>query len=230
MFCNFAVCTAVFVALHSNDALALQQGNSMTPSTGARQDDVYTTAPGVTTSPSAATTPTLEAADTTPPFPITVATTTTEEGLHSADCDPHFPTEPIESSSTPSPALTPPPGATPVATNPPPPETATPAPGTGKDSALNASPASTSDVLGDDAAHSANQVNTQSTGNGTSKSTGTLTLGIFAVVAAVAAVGTAASRMKKSRENDLDAALATPGDSHIHIEIKHTPTGGSTIL
>lgn len=51
-----------------------------------------------------------------------------------------------------------------------------------------------------------------------------------AAVVAVAAVGVAASHIKKSRE--ADAALSTPGDNdnNIHIEIKRTPAGGSTIL
>ncbi|CAH0479870.1 unnamed protein product [Peronospora belbahrii] len=75
----------------------------------------------------------------------------------------------------------------------------------------------------------ANQANTQSSISHTGTKNYTLSIFIVATIAAVAAVGIAASHIKKPRS--VDDALVTPDDNEmIHIEIKRTPAGGSTIL
>ncbi|CEG46936.1 uncharacterized protein PHALS_03605 [Plasmopara halstedii] len=221
MFRKFTVWTAVIVAVHSNNVLALQQSNSIT------QNDAYTTMSDLNSSSS-----------TDNSIPSANEPTSLTSGLHAKDCNPNFPTESIESTITPSPVPTSTPEASP-ATNPtplnavtptlPPEKTSTSTPS--ENTSLSANPISTTDDLGENGSdQTAQQANTQSSETNNVGSTSTVGLGLLATVAAVAAVGTAASRMKKAREDDADAALATPGDSHIHIEIKHTPTGGSTIL
>lgn len=155
--------------------------------------------------------------------PTPLATTPTASNPtpdnHFKDCNPNFPKD-IGETDAPIPAVTLP--ETTSAPPPPPPVTPTMAPSVIQTDAL----ATKNDGIADES--SAHQANTQSGTASTSHTGSFVGVGVVGLIAAVAMVGTVASRMKKARE--ADAALATPGDSNIHIEIRRTPTGGSTIL
>ncbi|POM72779.1 Glycoside hydrolase, partial [Phytophthora palmivora] len=192
--------------------------------------------------------PSVPTTGTKPPSVTPTATTpTAEQGSHQTDCNPNFPTEETEApvatptATTATPAVTPAattatPDVTPAATTPTSPKqgVVTPAPTTSTDvesSASKTNSASTTEDSGSDTIDQTAQQATTKSGEDSNKggNSTVLTFCIIGAVAAVAAVGVAASRMKNARE--ADAALATPGDNeNIHIEIKRTPAGGSTIL
>ncbi|KAF4028610.1 hypothetical protein GN244_ATG19711 [Phytophthora infestans] len=278
MFRKFAVCTAVLVAVLSNEALSLQQGGSFTPTTGGNQDDSpggdtgrYYSIPGDHSGYAGLDSgshyavsgdggpcgyacfhsghyhadDTLNAFDSVDPFNafgfsrFGLQPELPHRGNQEPSCYPcRYDTDPSGNSGcyhtyvdSADPAETPA-VTTPTSTKGP---VVTPAATTSTDVESSASKAddsasTTQESSSDNIEQTAQQANTQS-GNENNDGTSTSTIGLALVgtVAAVAAVGVAAAQVKKAR--DADAALETPGDSeNIHIEIKRTPAGGSTIL
>uniref|UniRef100_A0AAV1TTG7 Uncharacterized protein n=1 Tax=Peronospora matthiolae TaxID=2874970 RepID=A0AAV1TTG7_9STRA len=246
MFHKLAVCTAVIAAVLSDETLAVPQGTSLPPSTtDGSPEGPYMPAgtegyPPITPS---AMNPVKETSshvsDCEPNFPPEHKNE--EQGTEDAK----VPTIPAGSSapSVETPEL--PPVITPVKPQPSPaasPKEPQPSP-VAPSSSTPEGPAAKTGVAMDEEEekeeqktkdeepeHAAQHVETQSTDDSeNSKFSGSAGLMIAGVVAAVAVVGLAVSQVKKARETD--AALATPGDhENIHIEIRRTPDGGSTIL
>uniref|UniRef100_M4BS06 RxLR effector candidate protein n=1 Tax=Hyaloperonospora arabidopsidis (strain Emoy2) TaxID=559515 RepID=M4BS06_HYAAE len=250
MFHKLAVCTVVIAAVLSDETLALPQGSSHLPTTtGGSPEDSYTptgTEGYPRTTPSAMNPvkeTSLHLSDCEPNFPP--ENKNEEKGTEDAKVS----TTPAGNSAPP--VITPvkpqppiaetpkgpqPPPAAPIAETPkgpqPPPvapiSSTTPGgPAAKTGAAMEEEEQKTKD---EETEHAAQHVKTQSIDEGEgSKFSGSAGLAIAGVVAAVAVVGLAVSQVKKARETD--AALATPGDhENIHIEIRRTPDGGSTIL
>ncbi|CAI5710387.1 unnamed protein product [Peronospora destructor] len=243
MFRKLAVWTVMLVAVLSNDALALHQGNAFTPIIGRDQmggsHDFNTMTPPDTPSTGATSSvpitlstssPTISAG--TEPLLVTSSakTRTVEKGVHVLDCNSNFPSEKPEEASKATHAVKPAASTLEVVT----PAVSTPnsrnsSVATPVQAVTTATDVVDSKTVSGNNEQTMQQANTQSGNQSGEASTGT---GAFAgLVAAVAAVGVAVSRVKKARDADADAALVTPGENeNIHIEIRNTPAGGSTIL
>ncbi|KAI9915949.1 hypothetical protein PsorP6_006942 [Peronosclerospora sorghi] len=244
MLRKFGVCMAMLVAVHSNDALARQLGNSFTPPARDDPEDSYSSmtkgqSPTIaagdldpSTSPPilAGITPTRSAPpiDGTPTLKVMTIpnartdtpvgkTLETDEGTHSRDCNPNFPHENTKDSETSAAAaLKPvPKEMDKLSPSPEGPVEAPVAVDEQLDSTKSTEPTT-------------QQVNTQSMDENSGTSTSSIGFVLVGAIAAVAAVGVFVAHMKKAR--DTDAALITPDDEAIHIEIRRTPAGGSTIL
>ncbi|RMX69269.1 hypothetical protein KXD40_007662 [Peronospora effusa] len=271
MFRKLAVWTVVLVAVLSNDALALHQGNPFTPVTSEGQmDDSYASktktpmdTPSIATTPASpattviptpvheenlptsptGATPSVPTTPKTPtagtePLPVTSSSTTptVEKGLHVSNCNPNFPSEKPEEAPKATPAVAPmtsdvkPPAPTPAVVKPPTPTPAVVTPATPVQAHTTSTDVADSKTV-KNSEETSQQANTQSGNQSGETSTGMGAFAVVGLIAAVAAVGVAVSQVKKSRDADADAALVTPGENeNIHIEVKSTPAGGSTIL
>ena len=244
-----AVCTAVFVAVLPHDVVAaLPLLTADTPTTGGGHDNAYATpnaekypplAPSPVVNPS--TDKSSHPTDCVPNFPPEKKDTEDEKKEKEKEIEAEMKAKEAEKKAketvehnvaptsagsaagpTPQPVVTPP--VVPVTSSVAP----TALPLNAPEEESNAKTGLATQQLQEDEA--AQLVKTQSSdtssGSTFSSSAGLMIAG---VVAAVAVVGVAVSQVKNAR--DADAALATPSDhENIHIEIRRTPDGGSTIL
>ncbi|CAI5742472.1 unnamed protein product [Peronospora destructor] len=247
MFRKLAVWTVVLVAVLSNDALALHQGNAFTPMTGGDQmggsHGFSTMTPPDTPSTGATSSAPITLSTSSPttsagtePLRVTPSakTRTVEKGAHVLDCNSNFPSEKPEEAPKATHAVKPatstleivkPTVSTPNLTNN---SVVTPV-----QAVTPATDVVDSKTVSGNNEQTMQQANTQSGNQSGEASTGTGTFAFVGCVAAVATIGVAVSRVKKARDADADAdaALVTPGENeNIHIEIRNTPAGGSTIL